>query len=204
MMVLPVPVGICTDNTDVNVLHSLSCGLQAHVFCWSCKSTVSSVSHDSCPPLLDSLMQDHAHQLSLPQQHGVLDRAPAVLLLSHPGPACAHNNTYLQQAMPSCIQGAFELQHVAILLWIDVLIREVHRQALKYELHAAVSHPGRCRLLYQGNKMSSSECVCSGLSHHAAWRSRSDPRSHAARLLLQVAGTPHATSLSCSVHNPAT
>lgn len=55
-------------------------------------------------------------------------------------------STNLQQAVPSCIQGAFELQHVPILLWVYVLIGKVHLKTLQDELHPAVLMLHHCPL----------------------------------------------------------
>ena len=47
---------------------------------------------------------------------------------------------HLQQAMPFGIKRALELQHVAILLRIDVLVREEHLQAFQLELRHEGGH----------------------------------------------------------------
>ena len=43
--------------------------------------------------------------------------------------------TDLQKTVTSGIQGSFEFQHVAILLWIDVFIRKKDSDVLQTELH---------------------------------------------------------------------
>jgi hypothetical protein len=47
---------------------------------------------------------------------------------------------HLQQAVALGIQRPFELQHVPILLWVDVLIRKVHHQTLQRKLQSPHSH----------------------------------------------------------------
>ena len=43
---------------------------------------------------------------------------------------CLWNLAYLQKTMPPCIKSSLELLHVAVLLWVDMLIGEVDRQPL--------------------------------------------------------------------------
>lgn len=54
-----------------------------------------------------------------------------------PCDAAARNSLmHLEQAVALGVQRALELQHVAVLLWVDVLVWKVHFQALQRELRA--------------------------------------------------------------------
>ncbi len=47
-----------------------------------------------------------------------------------PGPA-----RHLQHSMPFRVKSALQFGHVAVLLWVDVLVREVHAKALNVDQH---------------------------------------------------------------------
>lgn len=42
---------------------------------------------------------------------------------------------HLEQRVPARVEGALELPHVRVLLWVDRRVREVHRQAIQVEPH---------------------------------------------------------------------
>lgn len=45
---------------------------------------------------------------------------------------------HLQEAMALGIQGSLQLEHVRVLFWVYVVIREIHRHVLNLELHASL------------------------------------------------------------------
>lgn len=46
---------------------------------------------------------------------------------------------HFQEAVALGIQGSLQLHHVSVLLWVYVVVREVHRHVLYLELHASLS-----------------------------------------------------------------
>lgn len=42
---------------------------------------------------------------------------------------------HLQQRVAAGVQGALQLPHVLVLLWVDPVVREAHRQAIQIEPH---------------------------------------------------------------------
>ena len=49
-------------------------------------------------------------------------RMAIAIAIVHP---CTTRARYLEQAVPSCVEGPFELQHVPVLLGVDELIGEI-------------------------------------------------------------------------------
>lgn len=49
--------------------------------------------------------------------------------------AVVGQTTHLKQTVSMSVQGALELQHIAVLLWIYVLIRKVHSEPVQDKLH---------------------------------------------------------------------
>lgn len=51
------------------------------------------------------------------------------------GDGLAGPRRHLEEAVAAGVQGALQLHHVLVLLWVDVVVRKVHRHVLDLELH---------------------------------------------------------------------
>lgn len=146
-MVLPVPVGICScrrDHAKGKGGGGVCVGIQEAGWLLPVQPPVASTlllfryvhrrRHRCClrvvvPPLLLLML------------HWLVQILQWCSVPMHPCCCCSCTShcwwAHLQQAVSPSVQGSFELQHVPVLLRVDVLIRKVHRQPFQLELHPA-------------------------------------------------------------------
>lgn len=81
-----------------------------------------------------------------------------------------HAHVYLQQTMSLCVKRTLAFQHILVLFWVDVLIREVYRQPFQAKLHCTWPQVGHSSCLYISTSQLASGEVIKLLLHETVAR----------------------------------